>query len=75
MPRAVFEPTIPVTKRTKPTPPVIGTGSIYGIDDMNLTEIVWKHEEWIRLAQNMDQWRLLVTTVMNILVPEKSVIY
>jgi hypothetical protein len=31
-----------------------------------LKEIGWQGVDWIRLAQNRDQWRALVNTVMNL---------
>jgi hypothetical protein len=34
---------------------------------MHLREIWWGNIDWIRLAQDMDQWRALVNTVMNFL--------
>jgi hypothetical protein len=36
---------------------------------MDLREIVWGHMDWIDLAQDRDQWRDLVNTVMNLQVP------
>jgi hypothetical protein len=36
---------------------------------MNLREIRWDGMDWIDLAQDRDQWRDLVNTVMNLLVP------
>jgi hypothetical protein len=33
---------------------------------MDLREIEWRGMEWIDLAQNRDQWRALVNTVMNL---------
>jgi hypothetical protein len=36
---------------------------------MGLREIVWKHVNWIHLAQDMDQRWALVNTVMNFQVP------
>jgi hypothetical protein len=36
---------------------------------MDLREIVWDGMNWIDLAQDRDQWRALVITVMNLLVP------
>jgi hypothetical protein len=36
---------------------------------MDLREIGWDGMEWIELAQDMDQWRDLVNTVMNLQVP------
>jgi hypothetical protein len=34
-----------------------------------LREIVWDGMDWIDLAQDRDQWRALVSTVMNLRVP------
>jgi hypothetical protein len=36
---------------------------------MDLREIVWAVMDWIYLAQDRDQWRALVNTVMNLRVP------
>jgi hypothetical protein len=36
---------------------------------MNLREIGWYGMDWIDLAQDRDQWRALVNTVMNLRVP------
>jgi hypothetical protein len=36
---------------------------------MDLREIGWNGMDWIDVAQNRDQWRALVNTVMNIRVP------
>jgi hypothetical protein len=36
---------------------------------MDLTEIGWVGIDWIDLAQDKDQWRALVNTVMNLRVP------
>jgi hypothetical protein len=36
---------------------------------INLTEIEWGDLDWIDLAQDRDQWRALVNTVMNFQVP------
>jgi hypothetical protein len=36
---------------------------------MDLSEIGWDGMDWIHLAQNMDQWRALGNTVMNLRVP------
>jgi len=36
---------------------------------MDLREIGWKVMENIHLAQDSDQWRALVNTVMNLRVP------
>jgi hypothetical protein len=36
---------------------------------MDLRVIKWDGMDWINLAQNRDQWRALVNTVMNLRVP------
>jgi hypothetical protein len=36
---------------------------------MDLREIGWDGVDWIELAQNRDQWRVLVNTAMNLRVP------
>jgi hypothetical protein len=36
---------------------------------MDLREIRWDGINWIDLAQDRDQWRALVNTVMNLRVP------
>jgi hypothetical protein len=36
---------------------------------IDLREIEWDDLDWIDLAQNRDQWRALVITVMNLRVP------
>jgi hypothetical protein len=36
---------------------------------MDLRDIEWGDADWIDLAQERDQWRALVNTVMNIQVP------
>jgi hypothetical protein len=36
---------------------------------MNLREIGWDGMDWINLAQDRDQWRALVSAVMNLWVP------
>jgi hypothetical protein len=35
---------------------------------MDLREIGWGVMDWIDLAQDRDQWRALVNTIMNLLV-------
>jgi hypothetical protein len=37
--------------------------------EIDLREIGWDGIDWIDLAQNRDQWRALVNTVMNLRVP------
>jgi hypothetical protein len=37
----------------------------------DLTEIGWDRMDWIDLAQDRDQCRVLVNTVMNLRVPKK----
>jgi hypothetical protein len=41
------------------------------VDNINidLREIGWDGMDWIDLAQDRDQWRALVNTVMNLRVP------
>jgi hypothetical protein len=36
---------------------------------MDLTEIGWDGVDWIDMAQDRDQWRALVNTVLNLRVP------
>jgi hypothetical protein len=36
---------------------------------MDLEEIGLQGVEWIHLGQNMDRWRALVITVMNLWIP------
>jgi hypothetical protein len=36
---------------------------------MDLREIVWGGVDWIVLAQDRDQWRTTVNTVMNLRLP------
>jgi hypothetical protein len=36
---------------------------------IDLKEIGWDDMDWIDLAQDRDQWRALVNTVMNLRVP------
>jgi hypothetical protein len=36
---------------------------------MDLREIGWHGMDWIALAQDRDQWRVLVNTVLNLQVP------
>jgi hypothetical protein len=36
---------------------------------MDLTEIVCERVDWMYLAQENDQWRALVNTIMNLRVP------
>jgi hypothetical protein len=35
----------------------------------DLREIGWGAMDWIDLAQDRDQWRVLVNTIMNLRVP------
>jgi hypothetical protein len=35
-------------------------------NEMDLREIGWRRMNWIDLVQDMDQWRALVNTVMNL---------
>jgi hypothetical protein len=36
---------------------------------MDLTEIGWDGVDWINMAQDREQWRALVNTVLNLRVP------
>jgi hypothetical protein len=36
---------------------------------MDLRELGWDGVEWMDIAQDRDQWRALVNTVLNLLVP------
>jgi hypothetical protein len=36
---------------------------------IDLKEIGWNGMDWIDMAQDRDQWRALVNTVMNLRVP------
>jgi hypothetical protein len=36
---------------------------------MDLREVKWEGVDWTHLAQNTDQWRAVVNTVMNLRVP------
>jgi hypothetical protein len=40
-----------------------------GNNKLDLREIRWDGMDWIHLAQDRDQWRALVNTVMNLRVP------
>jgi hypothetical protein len=37
--------------------------------NMTLREIGWDDMDWIHLAQDRDQWKALVSSVMNLRVP------
>jgi hypothetical protein len=39
---------------------------------MDVRETEWEVVDWIHLAQNMDQWRDIVNTIMNVTVPQKT---
>jgi hypothetical protein len=36
---------------------------------MDLREVIWYGVDWIDMAQDRDQWRAIVNTVMNLRVP------
>jgi hypothetical protein len=38
----------------------------------DLREIGWGGVDWIDLAQDRDQWRAILNTVMNLLVPQSA---
>jgi hypothetical protein len=37
---------------------------------MDFREIGWGGMDWIQLARDRDQWRVLLNTVMNLRVPQ-----
>jgi hypothetical protein len=39
---------------------------------MDLKEIGWNGMNWIDMAQDRDQWRALVNTILNLRVPSNS---
>jgi hypothetical protein len=39
---------------------------------MDFREIGWNGMNWIELAQDRDQWKALVNTVMNVRVPKNA---
>jgi hypothetical protein len=39
---------------------------------MDLREIGWDGVDWIDMAQDRDQWRALVSTIMNLRVPSNA---
>jgi hypothetical protein len=41
----------------------------FGTWNVRFLEIVWDGVDWIGRAQDRDQWRALVNTVLNIRVP------
>jgi hypothetical protein len=49
----------------------LGTPRLRWVDNIKiyLREIGWGGTDWIDLAQDRDQWRALVNTVMNFRVP------
>jgi hypothetical protein len=38
----------------------------------DLMEIGWEGVDWIHVAQDRDQWRAVVNTVINLSVPQKA---
>jgi hypothetical protein len=42
---------------------------------MNLKEMAWGGMDWFELAQDRDQWRALVNTIMKIRVPQNVGIF
>jgi hypothetical protein len=38
--------------------------------NMDIREILWGAVYWIQLAQDRDQWRAVVTTVMKLRIPQ-----
>jgi hypothetical protein len=52
----------------------LGSTRRRGVDNiqMELREIGWDVMDWIDLAQDRDQWRALVNTMINLRVPENA---
>jgi len=49
------------------------TGRRWGDNSrMDLRELGWEVDDWIHLAQNRNQWRGFVNTVMNLPVPQRA---
>jgi hypothetical protein len=38
----------------------------------DLKEVVWENLDWIHLAQDREQWRVILNTVMNLRVPYRT---
>jgi hypothetical protein len=58
----------PKRKRPLGRPRYRGVGNIR----MDLVEIGWGCVDWIGLAQDGNVWRVLVTVVMNLRIPENA---
>jgi len=39
---------------------------------IDLREIGWEVVDWMNMAEDRDQWRTVVNTVMNLRVPEEA---
>jgi hypothetical protein len=39
---------------------------------MDLRETAWKYVDLIHLAQDKDQWQVVLNTIMNLRVPQKA---
>ena len=37
--------------------------------EMDLKEMEWQRADWIRLAQDVEEWQILVNAVMNLRIP------
>jgi hypothetical protein len=48
---------------------IFGEGFIHYSPLRDLREIGWDGVDWIDMAQERDQWRVLVNTVLNLRVP------
>jgi hypothetical protein len=42
------------------------------VNGMDIRKTGWGVVDWMHLAQNRDQWRALVNTVMNLWVPQNA---
>jgi hypothetical protein len=40
---------------------------------MDLVEVGWSNEDWVRLAQDRDRWRALVNSVLSLRVPWETI--
>jgi hypothetical protein len=58
-----------VAKRERKRPPGRPRRRWENSMTMDLKEIGWEGVDWMHLAQERDQWRALINTVMNLRVP------
>jgi hypothetical protein len=61
---------LPAGTKESPLEKFVGVGFLGGINlDWVLRERGWEGVDWIHLAQDRDQWRTGVNTVMNLRIP------